>query len=359
MSYLSQYWFYHNRGSEILQKCRVAIDKAFEIDPELLEAHLAMGVYYYHGFNDYPKALKYLELVLEEQPGNIEALYYEGCVYRRAGKWEISKSFLVKASELDPKSASISFNTGETFDLMRNYQEALRYYELTLSNNPDWTYFYKDLAELYVRIDGNTVRARDFMLDETRRDKVLNKDSLSLEVLVLIDTYDGNYEEALKILSQSGVNIFEAQWYYRPRDLYYARIYGLMRKPELARAYYDSTRLLIEKRIIGFPEDQRLYSTLGIAYAGLGWEAKAISYGAKAVKMMPVEKEAYKGVYLVEDLAYIYVLLGKYSEAIAKLDYLLSIPGPLSVNILSLDPRWAPLRDIPEYKRMVEKYSNK
>ncbi len=292
MSYLSQYWFYHNRGSEILQKCRVAIDKAFEIDPELLEAHLAMGVYYYHGFNDYPKALKYLELVLEEQPGNIEALYYEGCVYRRAGNWEISKSFLVKASELDPKSASISFNTGETFDLMRNYQEALRYYELTLSNNPDWTYFYKDLAELYVRIDGNTVRARDFMLDETRRDKVLNKDSLSLEVLVLIDTYDGNYEEALKILSQSGVNIFEAQWYYRPRDLYYARIYGLMRKPELARAYYDSTRLLIEKRIIGFPEDQRLYSTLGIAYAGLGWEAKAISYGAKAVKMMPVEKEA-------------------------------------------------------------------
>jgi len=359
MSYLSQYWFYHNRGSEILQKCRVAIDKAFEIDPELLEAHLAMGVYYYHGFNDYPKALKHLELVLEEQPGNIEALYYEGCVYRRAGNWEISKLFLVKASELDPKSASISFNTGETFDLMRNYQEALRYYELTLSNNPDWTYFYKDLAELYIRIDGNTVRARDFMLDETRRDKVLNKDSLSLEVLVLIDTYDGNYEEALKILSQSGVNIFEAQWYYRPRDLYYARIYGLMRKPELARAYYDSTRLLIEKRIIGFPEDQRLYSTLGIAYAGLGWEAKAISYGAKAVKMLPVEKEAYKGVYLVEDLAYIYVLLGKYPEAIAKLDYLLSIPGPLSVNILSLDPRWAPIRDIPEYKRMVEKYSDK
>ena len=357
MSYLSQYWFYHNRGSEILQKCRVAIDKAFEIDPELLEAHLAMGVYYYHGFNDYPKALKHLELVLEEQPGNIEALYYEGCVYRRAGNWEISKSFLVKASELDPKSASISFNTGETFDLMRNYQEALRYYELTLSNNPDWTYFYKDLAELYIRIDGNTVRARDFMLDETRRDKVLNKDSLSLEVLVLIDTYDGNYEEALKILSQSGVNIFEAQWYYRPRDLYYARIYGLMRKPELARAYYDSTRLLIEKRIIGFPEDQRLYSTLGIAYAGLGWEAKAISYGAKAVKMLPVEKEAYKGVYLVEDLAYIYVLLGKYPEAIAKLDYLLSIPGPLSVNILSLDPRWAPIRDLPEFERILAKYT--
>ena len=74
--------------------------------------------------------------------------------------------------------------------------------------------------------------------------------------------------------------------------------------------------------------------------------------------MLPVEKEAWKGVYLVEDLAYIYVLLGKYPEAIAKLDYLLSIPGPLSVNILKLDPRWAPLRNMPEFKRLIEKYSN-
>jgi len=132
-----------------------------------------------------------------------------------------------------------------------------------------------------------------------------------------------------------------------------------MHKSELEYAYYDSTRLQIEKRLKDDPEDHRLYSMLGIAYAGMGLEAKAIAYGEKAVKMLPVEKEAWKGVYLVEDLAYIYVLLGKYPEAIAKLDYLLSIPGPLSVNILSLDPRWAPIRDVPEYKRMVEKYSNK
>jgi len=357
MIYLSQYWFYINRDKEVLQQCKDAIDKAFEIDPKSPEAHLAMGVYYYQGFNDYSKALKHLELALKEQPGNTEVLYFTGCVYRRAGNWEMSKSFFVKASELDPKSSRISFNTGQTLDLMRNYQGALRYYEITLSNNPDWTHPYRDLSEIYIKMDGNTARAKEFLLDENRRDAVFNKDSLSLAVLVLINTYDGNYEEALKTLSQSRFDIFETQWYFRPKYLYYARIYRFMSKHELEKAYYDSTRILIEKRIIDFPEDQRLYSTLGIAYAGMGFEEKSISYGEKAVNMLPVGKEAWKGVYLVEDLAYIYVLLGKYSDTIEKLNYLLSIPGPLSVNILKLDPRWEPLRNLPEYKRLIEKYN--
>jgi TolB-like protein/Tfp pilus assembly protein PilF len=357
MSYLKQYWFYHNRNEEVLQKCRELIDKAFDIDPQLPEAHLALGMYYYMGYLDYPRALEQLEMAIKEQPGNSEALYYIGCVYRRAGNWEMSKSFFVNASKLAPKSAIIAFNTAETFDLIRNYSEALQYYNTTLSINPDWTYPYKDLAELYMKIDGNTIRARELLDDETRKNAYFFRDSLILEILVLINIYDNNYEEALKNLSQSRFDIFEAQWYYRPKYLYYAFIYGLMNKPELEHAYYDSTRMLIEKKIIDFPQDQRLYSSLGIAYAGLGYEEKAIISSEKALRMLPVREEAYKGVYLVENLAYTYVLLGKYHEAIKQIEYLLSIPGPLSCKILELDPRWAPLKQHPEFEKILEKYT--
>ncbi|MBN2863530.1 MAG: hypothetical protein JXN62_10235 [Bacteroidales bacterium] len=357
MSYLSQYWFYHDRNEEVLQKCRETIDRAFDIDPQLPEAHLAFGVYYYIGYLDYTKALEQLQMALKEQPGNSEAIYYTGCVYRRAGNWDLSKSFLVKASELDPKSARIAFNTGETFDLTRNYPEALQYYNRTLSINPDWTYPYKDLTELYLKMDGNTIRAREFLNDETRKNAYYFRDSLTLEMLVLINIYDGDYEEALTNLSRSEFDFFEAQWYYRPKHLYYARIYGLMDKPELEHAYYDSTRMLIEKKIIDFPQDQRLYSTLGIAYAGLGYNEKAIAMSEKAVRMLPVSEEAWKGVYLVEDMAYTYVLLGKYHQAVKQIEYLLSIPGPLSSSILKLDPRWAPLQQYPEFVRVLEKYT--
>jgi tetratricopeptide (TPR) repeat protein len=132
-----------------------------------------------------------------------------------------------------------------------------------------------------------------------------------------------------------------------------------MNKPELEHAYYDSTRILLEKRIIDLPEDQRLYSSLGIAYAGLGLNEKAIRAGEKALKLLPVSKEAYKGPFLVEDLAQIYVMVGKYDEAIRQIKYLLSIPGFLSTKILELDPRWAPLRNRPEFKKMMESYSGK
>lgn len=358
MSYLQQYWFYHERSEETLKKSKEYIDRAYETDRQLPEALVALGVYYYMGYNDYTNAIKHLESALELQPHNTEALYYAGCVYRRAGKWGEAREFLEKASELEPKSARINFNTGETFNLLRLYPEALHYYNIALSDNPDWTYSYKDLMELYLKMDGNTIRAKEFLESRAMRNTTLTKDSLTLETLVFAQICDEKYEEALKNLSLSEFDIFESQFYYRPKHFYYAHIYGLMNRLELKYAYYDSTRLMIEKRLTEHPDDHRLYSMLGIAYAGLGLEAKAIACGEKAVKMLPVEKEAWKGVYLVEDQAYIYALLGKYPEAIAKLDYLLSIPGPLSVNILKLDPRWEPLRNMPEYLRMIEKYSN-
>jgi tetratricopeptide (TPR) repeat protein len=132
-----------------------------------------------------------------------------------------------------------------------------------------------------------------------------------------------------------------------------------MNKPELEHAYYDSTRLSLEKRVTDFPEDQRLYSSLGIVYAGLGLKEKAIEAGGRGVELMPVNKEAYGGVFRVEDLALIYVMVGKYDEAIKQIKYLLSIPGFLSTKILELDPRWAPLRNLPEFKKMMEGYSGK
>ena len=74
---------------------------------------------------------------------------------------------------------------------------------------------------------------------------------------------------------------------------------------------------------------------------------------------MPINKEAYGGVFRAEDLALIYVMVGKYYDAIKQIKYLLSIPGFLSTKILEIDPRWAPLRNRPEFKRMMESYSGK
>jgi tetratricopeptide (TPR) repeat protein len=130
-----------------------------------------------------------------------------------------------------------------------------------------------------------------------------------------------------------------------------------MNKPELVYAYYDSARIFLESKLIDYPEDSRLYSSLGIAYAGLRQKDKAINAGKKAVELLPISKEAWRGVYRAGDLAQIYVMVGEYEAALEQIDLLLSIPGHLSTKLLQLDPVWKPLWNHPEFKKLLETYS--
>ena len=72
------------------------------------------------------------------------------------------------------------------------------------------------------------------------------------------------------------------------------------------------------------------------------------------VKLLPVTKEAIRGLNRIEDLAWIYTMVGEYDLAIEQLEYLLSIPGEISIPLLRLDPAWDRLRDHPRFKKLTE-----
>ena len=168
----------------------------------------------------------------------------------------------------------------------------------------------------------------------------------------LLDIYDGNYQKALKSLSSNSIDIIDDQYYFHPKSLLYAKIYSLMKMPDKAHEYSDSARITIESGILKDPDDPRLYSALGIAYAGLGQKEKAISLGKKAMEIMPIDKEAYRGACRAEDLARIYVMAGKYDKALEQIKILLSTPSELSVKLLLLDPDWKPLWNMAEFKKI-------
>jgi tetratricopeptide (TPR) repeat protein len=88
----------------------------------------------------------------------------------------------------------------------------------------------------------------------------------------------------------------------------------------------------------------------------LGRKQDAIREGIRGVELYPVSKDAYFGPQRVDDLADIYVMVGQYDEALEQFEYLLSIPYGFSVEWLRLDPRYDPLRDLPRYQKLVEKY---
>ena len=144
------------------------------------------------------------------------------------------------------------------------------------------------------------------------------------------------------------------QFRYIPKAQLYADIHGLLGNQELARTYYDSARTAVEALIQDEPDDSRYRSALGIAYAGLGRADDAVREGELAVQILPVSKEAWRGAVHVEDLARIYTMVGRYDQAIGRLEYLLSIPYNLSPPMLVIDPTWDSLRDHPRFRRLVE-----
>jgi serine/threonine-protein kinase len=350
-AHVDMYWHHYDRSEERLALAKQAIDKALQLDPGLPEAHKQLGWYYYHGLLDYEHALEQFAIALKGRPNDHDLVYDIAAVQRRQGKFEQALANFRKASELAPLLAWCPQEAGQVLLMLRRYREAEGCYDRAISLSPDWTNPYRTKAWLYVLWQGSTEKARAVM--QTALQHIVSTDPLVVDMLVMLDVYDRDYEAALDRLALMSEDV-DHQYGFMPKDLRYAQIYGYMSKEELEQRYYESTRKMLETKVQQQPEDARLRSVLGIAYAGLGRRQEAIREGELAIELMPISKDACRGALWAEDLAQIYVMVGEFDTAIEQLESLLSIPSELSIPLLRLDPVWDPLREHPRFKKLLE-----
>lgn len=352
----AMYWFHYDHSKGRLARAKSAVDKALQINPNLPEAHGSLGYYYYWGLLDYRNALNELEMAKELKPNDSRTYLGIGAVYRRQGEMEQAAENMEKAFELNPRSSEYAFNTAQTFELMRDYSKADFYYSKGIELSPDLSNGYIGKANLLIRWDGHTRRARQVLKAAPKQNDPRGHTEIR-GVWIDIELLDQNYDRAIELLSDTSYSGIDIQFFYEPRELLYAKTYGLMGKPELERSYYESARILLEKKIAEQPDDPRFHGALGIAYAGLGRKEEAIREGKKGVELMPVSKEAWRGTFRVRELAQIYVMVGEFDLAVDHLEYLLSIPGELSVKQLMIEPVWKPLRALPRFQKLMKRYS--
>ena len=72
-----------------------------------------------------------------------------------------------------------------------------------------------------------------------------------------------------------------------------------------------------------------------------------------AIRLKPLDVDAWQGYYKELDLAKIYALTGEKDLAMDKIEYLLTIPGDLSVPFLKIDPVFDNLRSLPRFQKIL------
>jgi non-specific serine/threonine protein kinase len=339
----TMYSQYYDRSPARLKMARETAERSLELIPGLPEGHYAMGMYYY-GVAVYDSAMIEFDTVRKNQPGNSDVYTAIAGVQRRLGDFNNAADNYKKAFELDPLSYLKAFDIGLTYGLSKRYTEAFTFLDNALDLAPDWPFPYIYKAWLVIFEKGDKDEAlRIINYASTRTD--LERSEYQEYYWWLSRIIDGDYQITLNRIKLES----DTASYY----LYKARVYRLMEKSDVQKAFCDSARIILEGKLIDSPDEARFISQLGLAYAGLGRNTEAVNMGMRGVSLAPMSREALYAQFLVTNLAEIYVVVGDYDSAVRQLKILLSMPGFASIPYLKLDPIWKPLYDHPGFRELI------
>jgi tetratricopeptide (TPR) repeat protein len=120
------------------------------------------------------------------------------------------------------------------------------------------------------------------------------------------------------------------------------------------RVWGDTALHYIGPQIKENPDDAQLAEVRGRVNALAGNRAEAIADAERSLALRETKTDAAFGPYYKFQVARIMIQAGEYERAIDLLEPLLTIPaGMLTPAWLRLDPNFAPLRNIPRFRKMA------
>ncbi len=345
----SLYWWGHDRSDERLASAKAALDEALALDPDLPEAHMALGRWY-QAQVEYGKALEHFEKVQRTRPNSVRMMVEIASIWGRQGRFDEATEMFERAEDLSPRDAFIIHEMGEVFLPARKFDEAERFYDRSISLAPDLTFAYACQAHGFW-LQGRVADAEAVIAEMPTR-----SDPINWRFLLVAKLYTGDYAAAREALERAPHEFYRDVLEYAPRALYEAEIHALEDRDAEARAAYERAVAAIEQELELLPEDDRLYSSLAAAYAGLGRDDEAVRAARHAAELVPISTDIHVGSVRLEDLAATLAATGRLDEAVDQIEFLLSNPSLMTTEILEIDPRWRDLRDHPRLKQIVAKY---
>jgi TolB-like protein/Flp pilus assembly protein TadD len=352
-------WVYHNSDPvpSRREKARLNADEALRLQPDLPEAHLALGFSYYYGDRDYERALAEFDIARGGLPNESQAYLAIGAIQRRQGKWAESNANLEKAATLDPKNTNVLINLCFSYIAQRNFETADKFLDSTIAASPQ-SFQARALKGFMAVLWKGDLSAAEKVFSSTPPEN--DPEGLITWARAWILTLERKFPEALQLLERfRGETMITTTTAPRPKALLEGLIHLLQGDRTKAQPELEHARLISEKLLREAPEDSARHAQHGLILAALRQKEEAIAEGKRAVELLPESQDALDGPQATANLAEIYACTGEFDDAFRLLDHLFSVPSNLTVPIFKLDPAWDPLRHDPRYQALIDKYGPK
>src|ERR1043166_1754440 len=353
-----QSWFVNDveRTPERREKARTLAEKAIQLQPDLPEAHLALGFSYYYGDKNYEAALEEFEIARLGLPNESEVYLAIGAIQRRQGKWATSIANLEKAAGLNPKDTWALQNLSYNYSILRNYDAANKTLDRALALDPTAMELLGIKSSLAIAEKGDFgVAEKGFetlkSTQMTKEQKLRTADARA-DVFLLERRYGEGLREAEGRPDDQVASDPTGLW-----SKYYHIGFALraLQDEPGARAGFLKAKSAAEEQLKRTPDTAKLRIQLAKVLAFLGEKDSAMAEAQRASELQPESRDAFEGPAITEGVAQVCAILGAKDRAIDILDGLLNRPSYVTVQGLRVNPIWESLRHEPRFQALINR----
>ena len=359
-SVCAEIFHYYEPTEDWKNKARMEAQIALRLQPNLAEAHFAVGQCIYWMDQDYDRALEQFDVAARLAPSNGDIGRLIAAIKRRQGKWGQSLEEYERVAKLDPQNPNTIRELIFTNTAMRRWPEAAQLVEQLRAMAP--TSIVAKIQRGYVEFwwKGDTSLLKSLL---NQVPPGVDPDGGVTAVRWEVAMLDRDYAAARRAIDASTAKELSYTGEgSTPRSFFEGSIALAQGDTVGAQKYFQEAASILENAVKEAPLSAIRHANLGWLYAFMGRKGDAIREGRQAVELKPESKDAVDGVIVNCYLALIYARVGEKDLALTLLERLIKTPGAVdsvdySITINDLKHRWEwdPLRSDPRFQKLLEK----